>query len=369
MTDKKPVRLKKHLGICAMGLPAVLCAVLMFAYNPEQDDVSNSPVNAAWNANSVTWNLNPGTGSNVSTSGGDSVPQALTKAFNSWQNAQLTLNGQTQTVDQLTITLGQVSTSLPTSINSTDCVNVVSFMDPVSTDFPTGTIAFTALSTVTPAPGQLPPFQYPCSTAPTTQTCNRLSCITDADIEFNPKEQFSTSTPPLAGHFDIQSTALHEIGHMLGLDHSGIAHTIMFPFGDTTATGQQRNLAVDDAAGIAFIYPAPNFPTLTGKISGQVTLNGSGIFASHVVAVDATTGAAVLDGLTNPNGTYKLVGVPPGSYNVLALPLAGVYTLDDFGGWSCGYAENSPPCCDPTIDKTCTGTRLPNPTNYTGKFF
>ncbi len=368
--DKKPARVNRRLGIWAFALPAVLIAFLAFAYSPEQDKVNNMPVHTAWNTNSVFWNLNPATGLNVNTSGGVTVQAALTSAFSSWQNAQLTLNGQAQTVDQLTITLRQVSTSLPTRINSTDCVNVVSFMDPVSTDFPTGTIAFTALTTVTPlVPGQLPPFQYPCSTAPTPQTCNRLSCITDADIEFNPKEQFSTSTPPLAGHFDIQSTATHEIGHMLGLNHSGIAHTIMFPFGDTKVTGQQRNLAVDDAAGIAFIYAAPNFPTLTGKISGKVTLNGSGIFASHVVAVDSTTGAAVLDGLTNSDGTYELVGLPPGSYYVLALPLAGVYTLDDFGGWSCGYAENSPPCCDPTIDKTCTGTPLKSPTNYTGKFF
>jgi hypothetical protein len=96
------------------------------------------------------------------------------------------------------------------------------------------------------------------------------------------------------------------------------------------------------------------------------------------VAIDTATGDAVIDGLTDPQGNYKLVGVPPGTYNVLALPLApdansGFYTLSDFGGWACGYAgtaENSPPCCDPKLNPTtCTGKALSNPTNYTGKFY
>ncbi len=103
----------------------------------------------------------------------------------------------------------------------------------------------------------------------------------------------------------------------------------------------------------------------------------AGIFGSHVIAIDSASGAAVLDGMTDRQGNYKLIGLPPGIYNVLALPLApdinsGIYILDDFAGWSCGYAgltENSPPCCDPKTDPSCTGTPLSNPTNYTGTFF
>jgi hypothetical protein len=115
---------------------------------------------------------------------------------------------------------------------------------------------------------------------------------------------------------------------------------------------------------------------MVGSVSGQVTQNGSTIFAAHVVMIDANTGDAVADGLTNADGTYSRV-VPPGTYNVLAVPLgidtnSGVYTLDDFGGWYCGFSENSPPCCDPNNppnNPACTGTRIPNPINFTGKFF
>ncbi len=343
---------------------AAFCALLLFAYNPEQDNV-NGPVPARWQGATTTWSLNPKTGTNVHTNGGDLISTAVTNGFDTWQQTLLNM----QRVNNLTVTTGPTTTL--TDPNSADCVNVISFVPSSAVSFPTGTIAFTdVVSAFGP-----PPTNYQCSTLPGQQTCNLPSCLIDADIVFNPAEQFSTTTPPTA--FDVQSVATHEIGHMLGLDHSGIAHAMMYPFGDTTAAGQQRTLAVDDVAGIAFLYPSTSFSTLTGVISGQVTLGAAGIFGSHVIAIDSASGAAVLDGMTDLQGNYKLIGLPPGNYNVLALPLApdinsGIYILDDFAGWSCGYAgptENSPPCCDPKTDTSCTGTPLSNPTNYTGTFF
>lgn len=347
----------------AAAILAVFSALLIFAYNPLQDDV-NGPVPTRWQNASVTWNLNPTiSNNNVETSSGVDVGTAVTNGFNVWPQTQL--NGQT--LNGLSITRGPDSTL--TNPNSSNCLNVVSFSPTSAVSFSTGTIAFTQLTSVTGTP----PFAYTCTGTTSPKTCNLPSCLKDADVEFNPQEQFTTSPTPVANRFDVQSVTSHEAGHLLGLDHSGIARAVMYPFGDTRASSQQRNLAVDDVVGIAFLYSSSAFNTATGTISGKITLNGSGIFASHVVAVDATTGVAVIDGLTNTDGTYKLVGVPPGSYNILALPLApdinsGVYTLSDFGGWSCGYGENSTPCCDPKTDPSCTGT-LQNPTNYTGKFF
>ena len=204
-------------------------------------------------------------------------------------------------------------------------------------------------------------FQYSCTGGP-NGVCDLDDCIADADIEFNPNETFYTNTVPSGSAFDLQSVATHEEGHLLGMDHSGIGHTMMYPFGDTTASGQPLFLSTDDAIGISFLYPSSNFGTATGKISGTVSLNGAGTFGAHVVAIDATTGNVVIDGLTRPDGSYTLVGVPPGSYNILALPLApdvnsGIVVLDDFSGWECGYA-----------DSQCT-TVPQNPTNYTGRYF
>lgn len=346
-------------------------AFLVFAYNPFQDQMTfngaNVTVPARWPNATMTWLLNPTSGSNVFKAGGTDIPTTFQNAFSPWNTTKL--NGQVLT--NVVITRGPDTTL--TDPNDSDCKNVISLVPSSSVTFPSGAIAFTEVATDT----QLPGGTDACKDTNTTSV--PVSFLINADMVFNPKENFSTTTPSLADHFDVQSVAAHEFGHALGLDHSGIAHTIMFPFGDTTATGQQRTLAVDDVVGIGFLYPGPNFATATGTMSGKITLDSKGIFASHVVAVDATTGAAVVDGLSNPDGTYKLVGVPPSSYNVLALPLgdpkdvnAVLYTLDDFSGWACGYGENSPPCCDPNNppnNPNCKGTPVPQPTNYSGKFF
>jgi len=120
-------------------------------------------------------------------------------------------------------------------------------------------------------------------------------------MAFNPGLEFSTTTTTPQGAFDVQSTATHEIGHLLGLDHSGIAHAMMYAFGDTGALGQQRTLSIDDAAGVAFLYQGANFPSATGTISGQVTLSGSGIFAAHVLAIDATSGDGIAASAKTPH--------------------------------------------------------------------
>jgi hypothetical protein len=98
-------------------------------------------------------------------------------------------------------------------------------------------------------------------------------------------------------------------------------------------------------------------------------LNSTAVFGAHVVAIDVSTGNVAVDGLTDLQGKYSM-DVPPGGYNVLAVPLTGVYDLTNFGGWACGYAstqENEPPCCEPGTPM-CTGTPLSSPTNFTGTY-
>jgi hypothetical protein len=332
---------------------ALCSAMLIYAYNPLQENVNNTAIPTGWDTGDITWSLNP-TNTNVDTSSGTTIPQSLGAAFSAWQSTQF----NSQTLNTLAFTQGLDSTL--TQPNSTDCVNVIGFTDSTAADFPTGVVAFTQLATATNSTAG---FTYSCTSAPTSRTCSFKSCIADADMEFNPNEQFSTATPTPASDFDLRSIATHEIGHMIGLDHSGLAHGVMYPFGDT-GVSEQRNLAIDDVMGAAFMYPASNFASATAAISGKITLGSSNVFAAHVIAVDSTTGNVVMDTLTSPDGTYTLDGVPQGNYNILILPLApdansGIYTIDDFSGWACGYA---------TDVSACTG--FPNnPTNYTGTFF
>jgi hypothetical protein len=374
---KRAFRIRLQVLAAAAGSLTLLGAILAFAYTTFQNDVDGVPIPSRWANSSFTWALNnPGTppGNVDTTDGTNPVPlkTVLINSFNSWATASL--NGQRLT--NLTITNGSDVTNLPNP--QIDCTNVVSFNDNNPADFPTGTaaIAFTTVSTdylrngASGTPGTI--YTFPECNGLETITTTSPSIVYDADIVFNPHVQFSTSTPPLSNDFDLQSVATYEIGHALGLDNSGVAHAVMFPFGDT-GEGQQRTLSTDDLIGISFLYPSSNFASYLGTISGQVTFPKiGGIYAAHVVAVDASTGNVVLDGLTNASGAYNLF-VPPGSYNVLVLPLApddnhGIYSLTDFSGWTCGYDESAPPCCD-TGAGQCLGEPVTNPTNYTGKFF
>lgn len=52
------------------------------------------------------------------------------------------------------------------------------------------------------------------------------------------------------GVFDTETVALHEIGHLLGLDHSTVPGAVMFP----TYAGARRALSQDDIDGIRRLY-------------------------------------------------------------------------------------------------------------------
>lgn len=63
--------------------------------------------------------------------------------------------------------------------------------------------------------------------------------------------------------FDLFTVLLHEVGHSLGLDHSGVTGSIMEP----VYAGSRRSLHADDIAGIQFIYgnqPVPEPATMAG---------------------------------------------------------------------------------------------------------
>ncbi len=83
--------------------------------------------------------------------------------------------------------------------------------------------------------------------------CAELS----GDLHFN-DELFAFSTAPTPAQMDLQSVAVHELGHALGLEHSKVPTSVMYP---SIAGGQQsRALAPDDVAGIQALYGASAAP-------------------------------------------------------------------------------------------------------------
>jgi hypothetical protein len=162
--------------------------------------------------------------------------------------------------------------------------------------------------------------------------------ILHADIVFNPSTTFTTnpggSSDPLVE--DLQTVATHEVGHFLGLDHTGVVRGVMFPMAEQPS---QVDLSYDDVAGISALYPKNPPDVTTGGISGTVTLNGSPVFGAHVFAESTSTAVAFanfpgirkspISTLTLPDGTFQITGLPPDSYTVSAEPLDQPLTSAD----------------------------------------
>jgi hypothetical protein len=82
----------------------------------------------------------------------------------------------------------------------------------------------------------------------------------------------------VAGEYDIETVALHEVGHILGMLHSSVAGAVMFPTVSANAT--LRALAPDDIEGVRRLYPirGPVFARHSGRcldIEGISTANGA----------------------------------------------------------------------------------------------
>jgi hypothetical protein len=160
--------------------------------------------------------------------------------------------------------------------------------------------------------------------------------ILEADVFFNSHFEWSASAQGEAGRVDIESVALHELGHLLGLGHSALGETeltpgggrrviasgsVMFPIALSAGAIADRRLQADDIAGISNLYPAAGEVEATGSIVGHVRRDGQGIYGVHVVAFNPETGALVGGFSLNINGDFVIGSLTPGPYLLRAEPL------------------------------------------------
>ncbi len=151
--------------------------------------------------------------------------------------------------------------------------------------------------------------------------------LSDTDIVFNPDLVFSTTLT--AGTFDIEGTLVHELGHALGLSHSGVVTSSLFA-STFRATSRLRTPAADDLAFAVEVYPgggAKLFATLEGRITFS---SGLPARKALVAALDPDRNSLV-GGLTSATGDYLIAGVPPGNYLIYAEPLDGPTELPELG--------------------------------------
>jgi hypothetical protein len=154
--------------------------------------------------------------------------------------------------------------------------------------------------------------------------------IQEADISINPKPrsaegadlQFSTDGTP--GTYDLEATFTHEVGHLLGLDHSNVLASTMQSrqafngtYGLPALT--ERTLSEDDRQRVRSLY---GFRQRAGRIEGR--LFGASNSASpgplksvNVWAESAATGRVMASDVTAEDGTYSLGELSPGKYRVI----------------------------------------------------
>ena len=159
--------------------------------------------------------------------------------------------------------------------------------------------------------------------------------LIESDIFFNSAFPWSVAAAGETGRYDLESIALHEIGHFSGLGHSALGETelvssggrrvlsaeaVMFPIAFAAGSISARTLKADDIAGISDLYPDGDF-TNDGSLSGRITKDGQPIFGAHVVAFNPATGAMVGGFSLNAQGQFSIGGLSPGPHVVRVEPI------------------------------------------------
>lgn len=147
--------------------------------------------------------------------------------------------------------------------------------------------------------------------------CDYVTTVLPKPVHFDDSENRWT-VGRVDGAFDVESVALHEFGHILGLAHSAAAGAVMAPTIDDGVT--RRVLSDDDVEGVRSLYP--QVIALIARHSG---------LAVDVVGASTSAGAAVQQfGLTGgANQTFRLEPVASRRYRIVATHSGQVLTVPD----------------------------------------
>jgi hypothetical protein len=166
-----------------------------------------------------------------------------------------------------------------------------------------------------------------------TLTDSDGSQTTETDVLFNTANQFNSYrntayTAGTEGYFDIHRIALHELGHVLGLDHPD-------EHGQTVDAIMNANvstldsLQADDIAGVVALYgapPNPPAPTGNGRLA-QLSTRGS-VGTGDMVMI----GGFIIPGTVAKTVIVRAIGPSLGAFGVSGALQNPVLELHDGTG-------------------------------------
>jgi len=180
------------------------------------------------------------------------------------------------------------------------------------------------------------------------------------DAHFDDSETWSVNLPPSG--IDLISVAAHEFGHSLGLDHSDVSGSLMFP----TYNGEHRFLHEDDIKGIQSVYGS-SIRSIPGWFGAEdqgggiavADLNGNGqpdLIVYHIdnpdgenhgyyrIGWDLDSNGNPRNGWSNPTPIPGWFGAENQGGGIAVADLNGngqpdliVYHIDNPGGENHGY--------------------------------
>jgi hypothetical protein len=293
---------KLRISTCVVLLIVVTGAPVWAYVTSRMTSANGTAVQQRWAPGffPIQWQMNPTRGANIT--GTPEQADIFRQSFASWQ-----------ALSTASIAFAEGAPTAATTKPGYDAVNLVStFLTQAEFDaLGANALAVTVVSSAAEG-GFVDQFNRPVDFA---------GQILDADIVFNPSILFSTNSVTPADRIDLQSVATHEIGHLLGLDHTTLLSSVMFP---TVIVGANfpRTLSTDDMAGVSTLYPSGQFGS-KGTITGTVrTTSNAAVYGAIVTAVNGS-GQPVASAITDATGKYTIAGLDSGPYTIYAEPMDG----------------------------------------------
>lgn len=152
--------------------------------------------------------------------------------------------------------------------------------------------------------------------------------IFDADTVFNGAEfqWFTDASDPTASKVFVEAIALHEAGHLVGLQHSPVGAATMLVAGEY-GVNTQVGLSTDEGTAARGMYPTSDTVGRVGRVNGRVTASGTPVFGAAVFA-EGAQGELLAGTVTSADGSFSLLGLPVGVQVLRAAPLDPVTAVN-----------------------------------------